>query len=438
MASTPTARTAQTTPQDLAQQLAKPAAAAKIPAWFKRVAPEVKLARSRGMPLPTDLFDKDMTDIGEDSDPEARYQSTKNEPVSTPYAGRKGEKFYRQMNAKRDLRKHQLRVQRRKARLAYRKVMNQLLRPRNRKRRAPPVEGCEVDPETGRRTRPSWFYSVEERVRWLRDRPDDDNLDEEVEDGDLTDLGEDTEEGEPWYHDLQSSDESEGDASDSELYHDCKWKVGQRKHELRVDRRITAVLVAEDEVLESRVKADLLRVQQGEPEHVADVAGKRFELRCSRLRTYEEYETMPTGPRAYIQFQHLPPGEKGLSGYLFIRDGVMWAFRTNESPLPGTSGKDGSPTVVVKIWGKKIHPGDEGENDEIKITFVANDSIMVKVPGCKVVERTEKEWARECGDNWYGKMTKAKSTPEFLTFRGVLVPTPDIWEQAKNAKCVSY
>jgi hypothetical protein len=251
----------------------------------------------------------------------------------------------------------------------------------------------------------------------------------------ISDLGEDTEERETWDADIESSDESDGAADDSELYHHCKWLWAKRKHELRVDRRITARLVAADQRVESLVEANLIRVQESEPEVVDDVAGKRFELRCSRLRTYEEYEAMPEGQGSYVQFYYLSPGEKGLSGYLFIRDGIMWAFRANESPLPGTSGKDGSPSVVVKVWGKKIHPGDEGDEEEIKITFITNDSITVKVPGCKAVERTEREWARECGDDWYGKVTKAKSTPEFLTFRGVLVRTPNIWEQAENEKC---
>jgi len=115
-----------------------------------------------------------------------------------------------------------------------------------------------------------------------------------------------------------------------------------------------------------------------------------------------------------------------VSGYILIRDGIMWAFNTDSCPLPGYAGRHGFPTLVMKVGGKKIHPGDE--NDDVAITFISDDCVIVKMPGEKVIERSEREWAPETKPG----VVKAKNTPVSLKLVGTRTEISDIWEQAKT------
>ena len=60
------------------------------------------------------------------------------------------------------------------------------------------------------------------------------------------------------------------------------------------------------------------------PRFIEPVNGKRFELRCSKHSQIQEFNEMPD--TKFLQFYHLSDSERGLSGYIFMEEGLIWAF----------------------------------------------------------------------------------------------------------------
>jgi hypothetical protein len=93
----------------------------KMEPWFKRLAPMVAFARERDRPLPENMFDEDMTDIGEDSDTDESKGANTKDYYKYSYNGKYARLYY-QLKPERDKRKRQLRVERRVMKGAARKV----------------------------------------------------------------------------------------------------------------------------------------------------------------------------------------------------------------------------------------------------------------------------------------------------------------------------
>jgi len=223
----------------------------------KHLAPRVKFARERDRPLPDELFDDHMTDIGSDSDPD---DPTGANATDISYTG-KDKRLYYELKAQRDERKHEFCVERRK-----------------RERVIPRWDPWNPWGILPSRRRPSWFSDMAERVQCARGR--DETLEEEIKDGELSDLGEDTDADVPGRRNAESDGESDGDAEDSELYYDCKSSRERRKHQLRVDRQITKIAVARDQKVEAQVMVEWKAIQEG---------GERFMWNVS-LRVRSSWE----------------------------------------------------------------------------------------------------------------------------------------------------
>ncbi|KAK0654894.1 hypothetical protein B0T16DRAFT_450644 [Cercophora newfieldiana] len=264
---------------------------------------------------------------------------------------------------------------------------------------------------------PTWFKRLGPRVKFARER--DRPLPDDMFDADMTDIGEDSDPEAP----KNPNDIEPCHGRDQRLYYELKAERDERKHQLRVDRRITKAMVERDQEVEPRVMAEWNSLRDGDPRFIHSVSGKRFEIRCSRHSALQEFWKLPD--KKFLQFYHLPDWDSGLSGYIFMEKDTVWTFRMEGSVLPGYAGRHGCPTVVVKATGPRAQPRGLGRNEAVRITFISDNSVAVEMPQAMAYAMTEAEmWRQESYTD------PARDIPNTFTFLGTRIDIPDIWGQA--------